>query len=346
MMHSFVCPRDERGVCFCTSLVENQTLMRILSGIQPSGKLHVGNYFGMMKPVLELQLQGEAYIFIATYHALTTVDDPEVLRTYTRDVALDFLACGLDPQKTAFYRQSDVPEITELTWLLSCLTPMGLLERCHSFKDKTARGIAASHGLFSYPVLMAADILAVQSDCVPVGRDQKQHVEVTRDLAQKFNNQYGPIFKIPEVAIRDEVATVPGVDGQKMSKSYNNTIEMFGSAKERKKRIMRMVTDSKGLEDPKDPDTCNIFALYRLLATPEEQTALATAYRAGGMGYGDAKKALAELFEAHFAPFREKREALANDPGYVEDVLQDGARRARREAAATLQQARHAVGLE
>ncbi len=320
--------------------------MRILSGIQPSGKLHLGNYFGMMRPVLELQEQGEAFIFIANYHALTTINDPAELRANTWDVALDFLACGLDPKKAAFYRQSDVPEVTELTWLLSTLTPMGLLERCHSYKDKTARGIAASHGLFSYPVLMAADILSVQSDLVPVGRDQKQHVEVTRDLAIKFNNQYGPVFKVPEASIRDEVAVVPGVDGQKMSKSYNNTIEIFGSAKDARKSIMRIVTDSKALEDVKDPDTCNVFSLYKLLATPDQQAALAEKYRAGGMGYGEAKKALADLFEAHFAPYREKRAALANDPGYVEDVLQDGARRARKEAAETLQRARQAAGLE
>lgn len=319
--------------------------MRILSGIQPTGKLHLGNYFGMMRPVLELQEQGEAYIFIANYHALTTIADSALLRANTLDVALDFLACGLDPAKTAFYRQSDVPEVTELTWILSCLAPMGLLERCHSYKDKTARGIAASHGLFSYPVLMAADILSVQSDVVPVGRDQKQHIEVTRDLAIKFNNQYGDVFKIPEPSIRDEVAVVPGLDGQKMSKSYNNTIEIFGPANASKKRIMRIVTDSKGLEDVKDPDTCNVFALYKLLATSDEQAALADRYRAGGMGYGEAKKALAEAFEAHFGPFREKREALAADRDYVEDVLRDGAKRARREAAQTLERARAAVGL-
>ncbi len=320
--------------------------MRILSGIQPTGKLHLGNYFGMMRPVLELQDQGEAFIFIANYHALTTISDANELRQNSLDVALDFLACGLDPKKAAFYRQSDVPEVTELTWMLSTLTPMGLLERCHSYKDKTARGIAASHGLFAYPVLMTADILAVQSDLVPVGRDQKQHIEVARDLAIKFNNQYGTVFKVPEADIREEVAVVPGIDGQKMSKSYNNTIEIFGNAKEAKKRIMRIVTDSKTVEDVKDPDTCNIFALYRLLASPEQQAELAAKYRAGGMGYGEAKKALAESFESHFAPLREKREALAGDRDYVEDVLRDGAQRARKEAAATLQRARQAVGLE
>jgi tryptophanyl-tRNA synthetase len=246
--------------------------MRILSGIQPSGKLHLGNYFGMMRPALDLQVQGEAYYFIANYHALTTVSEAAALRQGTLDVALDFLACGLDPARTVFYRQSDVPEVTELTWLLSVVTPMGLLERCHSYKDKVAKGIAASHGLFAYPVLMAADILAVQSNVVPVGRDQKQHVEVTRDIALKFNNQYGEVFTIPQEAIRDDVAVVPGLDGQKMSKSYNNTIEIFGDPKETRARIMRIVTDSKGVADAKDPDTCNVFALYRLFATPRSGT--------------------------------------------------------------------------
>lgn len=320
--------------------------MRILSGIQPSGKLHLGNYFGMMRPVLELQEKGEAYIFIADYHALTTVTDPAILRQNSRDVALDFLALGLDPERTAFYRQSDVPQVTELTWLLSSVTPMGLLERCHSFKDKTTRGMAASHGLFSYPVLMAADILAVQSNLVPVGRDQKQHLEVTRDIALKFNNQYGDIFTIPEPFIRDEVAVVPGVDGQKMSKSYNNTIDLFGDPKAARKQIMRIVTDSKSLEDVKDPDTCNVFAIYRLLAEAADLDALAARYRAGGMGYGEAKKALAELFETRFTPYRQLREELAANPDYVEQVLQDGARRARLLADETLQRARQAVGLE
>ena len=319
--------------------------MRILSGIQPSGKLHLGNYLGMMRPAMELQEQGEAFLFIANYHALTTIHDRATLWGYTQDVALDFLACGLDPQRTAFYRQSDVPEVTELTWLLSTLAPMGLLERCHSYKDKTTRGLPASHGLFSYPVLMAADILAVQSNCVPVGRDQKQHVEVTRDLAIKFNNQFGEVFTVPDPAIRDEVAVVPGVDGQKMSKSYRNTIEIFGTAKATRKQIMRIVTDSKALEDPKDPDTCTVFALLKLLAPPNEQAEWAARYRAGGMGYGESKKALADHFEAHFAPLRAKREKLAGNPDYVEDVLQGGARRARAAARETLDRARAATGL-
>ncbi|HRX06404.1 MAG TPA: tryptophan--tRNA ligase [Kiritimatiellia bacterium] len=320
--------------------------MRILSGIQPSGKLHIGNYFGMMRPALRLQEQGEAYLFIANYHALTSVADAEAMRQGTRDVALDFLACGLDPERTAFYRQSDLPEVHELAWLLSNVTPLGLLERCHSYKDKLAKGIAPNHGLLAYPVLMAADILIVQANVVPVGRDQKQHVEVTRDLAIKFNNTFGETFTVPEPSISDDVAVVPGLDGQKMSKSYGNTIEIFGDLKQAKKRIMGIVTDSKALEDPKDPETCNVFRLYKLFATPEQQADLAARYRAGGMGYGTAKKELAELFEAHFAPMREKRAELAANPKYVEDVLQAGAAKARLLARETVQKARKAVGLE
>ena len=280
--------------------------MRILSGIQPSGKLHIGNYFGMMRPALQLQEQGDAYLFIANYHALTSVADAAALRQGTWDVALDFLACGLDPQRTAFYRQSDLPEVHELTWLLSNVTPLGLLERCHSYKDKLAKGIAPNHGLLAYPVLMAADILIVQANVVPVGKDQKQHVEVTRDVAIKFNNTYGDTFTIPEPSISEDVAVVPGLDGQKMSKSYGNTIEIFGDLKQAKKRIMGIVTDSRTLEEPKDPETCNVFQLYKLFATPEQQADLAAKYRAGGMGYGTAKKELAAIFEAHFAPMRAK----------------------------------------
>jgi tryptophanyl-tRNA synthetase len=320
--------------------------MRILSGIQPSGKLHIGNYFGMMQPSVELQEKGEAYLFIANYHALTSVSDSQALRDDTRDVALDFLACGLDPSRTVFYRQSDVPEVCELTWLLSTVTPMGLLERCHSFKDKTAKGIAASHALFSYPVLMAADILAVQSTTVPVGRDQKQHVEVTRDIAIKFNNQFGEVFTIPEPSIRGEVAVVPGIDGQKMSKSYDNHIEMFGAEKATRKRMMRIVTDSTPLEEPKDPETCNVFALYKLMAPASDQLALATRYREGGFGYGDAKKLLFETMWEFFAPFRARRAELENNLDYVESVLTDGAAKARAEIAGTLSAARRAMGLE
>jgi len=320
--------------------------MRILSGIQPSGKLHIGNYFGMMKPAIELQEQGEAYLFIANYHAMTSVQDADTLRAMTIDVALDFLACGIDPDKTAFYRQSDVPEVHELAWLLSTLTPMGLLERCHSYKDKIAKGIAASHGLFAYPVLMAADILAVNSNVVPVGKDQKQHVEVTRDLAVRFNNAFGDVFTIPEPSIRENVAVVPGVDGQKMSKSYDNTIEIFAEGKPLKKRVMKILTDSKEMEDVKDPDTCNVFALYKLLSTEEEQAALAELYRAGGMGYGHSKMELLNKINEHFGPMREKRAELANDMDFVNDVLRAGAEKASVLARETLGKARQAVGLE
>lgn len=320
--------------------------MRILSGIQPSGKLHLGNYFGMMKPALALQAEGEVYLFIANYHALTTVTDPALLRRQTLDVALDFLACGLDPARTVFFRQSEIPEVTELSWLLSTVTPMGLLERCHSYKDKTARGIPATHALFAYPVLMAADILAYQSSVVPVGRDQKQHVEVTRDIATKFNNQFGPIFTIPTPSIRDDVAVVPGIDGQKMSKSYDNHIELFGTEKETCARVMRIVTDSTPLEAPKNPDACNVFALYRLLATPTQAGALADRYRAGGMGYGEAKKALFSVLWETLAPYRQRRQELEQDLAGVEAVLAQGAERARGAARKTLSAARLAMGLD
>jgi tryptophanyl-tRNA synthetase len=311
--------------------------MRILSGIQPSGKLHIGNYFGMMKPAIELQEQG---------HAMTSVQGANTLRALTTDVALDFLACGIDPERTAFYRQSDVPEVHELAWILSTITPMGLLERCHSYKDKVAKGIAASHGLFAYPVLMAADILAVQSNVVPVGRDQKQHVEVTRDLAIRFNNLFGEVFTVPEPSIRDTVAVVPGVDGQKMSKSYDNTLEIFGEPGVLKKRVMKVVTDSKEMEEPKDPDACNVFSLYKLFATAEELADMAARYRAGGMGYGTAKKELLAKINEHFGPMRERRAALAADIDYVEDVLRQGAEKASVLARETLRKARRAVGLE
>lgn len=320
--------------------------MRVLSGIQPSGKLHWGNFFGMMKPAVELQERGDAYIFIANYHALTSMRNPDQLRVDTLDVALDFLACGLDPERSVFFRQSDVPEVTELTWLLSVVTPMGLLERCHSYKDKLAKGIPPSHALFAYPVLMAADILAYQSNVVPVGRDQKQHVEVTRDIAFKFNNQFGETFTVPEPEISESVAVVPGVDGQKMSKSYDNHVLLFGPEKATRKRIMRIVTDSTPLEEPKDPETCNVFALYRLFASESEREDMAARYRAGGFGYGTAKKELADRAWEYLAPFRKRREELAADLGFVESVLEKGAEKARYEASLTLQAARKAIGLQ
>ena len=320
--------------------------MRILTGIQPSGQLHIGNYFGSMRPMLERQGQGEMFWFIANYHALTTVHDAEALRRQTWDVALDFLACGLDPAKTVFYRQSDVPEVQELAWILSNVTPLGLLERCHSYKDKLAKGIAPNHGLLAYPVLMAADILLMQTDLVPVGKDQKQHLEVTRDIAIKFNNLFGETFKLPEPAIAEAVAVVPGTDGQKMSKSYGNTIELFGPPRQVRKKIMGIVTDSTPLKAPKDPEACNVFKLYKLFATPGQQADLAARYRAGGMGYGTAKKELADQFEALFAPLRERRAELAAQPDDVEDILRAGAEQARAEAQKTLHAARRAVGLE
>lgn len=320
--------------------------MRILTGIQPSGKLHLGNYFGAMKPAFELQEQGEPFLFIAQYHALTTVQDPARLREDTMNVALDFLACGLDPERTCFFRQADVPEVHELAWLLSSVTPMGLLERCHSYKDKISRGIAASHGLFAYPVLMAADILAYQSEKVPVGRDQKQHVEVTRDIAQKFNNTFGEVFTLPVPVISDEVAVIPGLDGQKMSKSYNNTIELFAPLKEIKSRIAKIVSDSTPLEDPKDPDTCRIFALYKLFADQAEREVMRANYLGGNYGYGHAKKALFEIYTRTFEPFRKKREELQANPDYVEEILRRGAEKARIEARKTLKAARIATGLE
>ncbi len=320
--------------------------MRILSGIQPSGRLHLGNYFGMMRPALALQQKGQAFLFIANYHALTTVTNADALRSATLDVALDFLACGVDPARTVFYRQSDVPEVHELTWLLSTVTPVALLERCHAYKDQIARGLPASHALFAYPVLMAADILAVQADVVPVGQDQKQHLEVARDLAGKFNQSFGQVFKIPEPLIHEEVAVVPGIDGQKMSKSYGNTIELFGTEEETRRRIMRIVTDSKPLEASKDPARCNVFALYRLFVTPEEAEAMAARYRAGGLGYGEAKKALFAVFWETFAPFRRRRAELAADLPYVEKVLQTGAQRAREVISSTLAAARRAVGID
>jgi len=318
--------------------------MRILTGIQPSGKLHWGNYFGAMKSMFDLQAKGEdMFMFIANFHAMTTVRDGATLRDATREVALDYLACGLDPTKTTVYRQSDVPEVQELAWYLSCLTPMGLLERCHSYKDKMAHGFEATHGLFAYPVLMAADILIMNSDLVPVGKDQKQHLEVTRDLAQKFNNAYGEIFKMPDAYIPDSVATIPGTDGQKMSKSYHNTIELFDVSV--KKKVMGIVTDSQPMEAKKEPEGNSIYELYKLFATPEEVSAMADSFRAGGYGYGAAKKELLAAYHRLFDPFKERREELSKDPDALEDVLVEGAKRARAAAAPTMEKVRRAVGL-
>jgi len=319
--------------------------VRVLSGIQPSGALHIGNYFAMMKPSIAMQEEHDVFLFIANYHALTSVGDPEALRKSTHDVALDFLACGLDPEKAVFYRQSDCPQVCELTWILSNLQPVKRLELAHSYKDKTDKGIAANAGLFTYPILMASDILVVNADLVPVGRDQKQHLEISRKLAERFNKTFGETFKVPEPQIRADVAVVPGIDGEKMSKSYNNTIEIFGDAKPTRKKIMKIKTDSKELEDPKDPDSCTVFSLYKLFANEAEQAALADRYRAGGMGYGDAKKTLAEAYEAHFAPMRERRTELENNLDYVEEVLKKGAERASEEMSKVVDAARNAVGL-
>jgi len=319
--------------------------MRILSGIQPSGALHVGNYFGMMKPAIELQNQGDAYYFIANYHSMTSLFDPAERRKNTMDVALDFLACGLDPARTVFFRQSDVPEVTELTWLLTTLTPMGLLERAHSYKDKVAKGISPNHGLFAYPVLMAADILIYDSNIVPVGRDQKQHVEMTRDMAIKFNEQYGETFVIPEPQIREEVAVVPGTDGQKMSKSYGNNIDIFGGEKEMRKCVMSIVTDSLAVDAPKDPATSTIFKLYSLVASKDQSARMREAFIKGGTGYGDFKKQLFEKLWEYFAPMRKRREEILKDKSYVDDVLARGARRANEIANPVMDRVRKAVGL-
>jgi len=319
--------------------------VRVLSGIQPSGRLHIGNYFGAMRQHLQLQAQHDGFYFIADYHALTSNPSPQDLTRHTVDVALDYLALGLDPAKTVFWRQSDVPEVTELTWLLSCVTPMGLLHRCVSYKDKVAQGLAPNHGLFAYPVLQAADILIFKSHLVPVGADQKQHIEVTRDIAQRFNQAYGEVFVIPQDHILESVAVVPGVDGRKMSKSYGNTIEIFESEKTCKAKIMKIVTDSTPVEAPKDPAKCNVFALLRLVAPAEELAQWEGRYRSGGMGYGEAKKRLVELILEYFRPYRQKRDELEQNLDYVRQVLRSGAERARAVAGQTLAEARQAVGL-
>ncbi len=319
--------------------------MRILSGIQPSGKLHLGNYFGMMRPAIELQDRGEALYFIADLHALTTVRNPEHLRSHCRDLAMDFLACGLDPAKACFFRQSEIRAVTELAWILSTVTPMGLLERCHSFKDKTARGLAASHGLFAYPVLMAADILVYDSDLVPVGKDQKQHLEVTRDIAVKVNELYGHVLKMPEPSIREETAAVPGLDGAKMSKSYGNTIEIFETEKSLKKKIMGIPTDSTPVEAPKPTENSTILALYEMVAPDSDVAAMRADFAAGGVGYGDFKKRLFAATWEYFEPMRVRRAELEADPAFVDGVLQQGAEKANGIAESVLDRVRSAVGL-
>ena len=318
---------------------------RILSGIKPTGAPHIGNFFGMMKPAIEWQEHGEAFYFIADYHALTTVRDPAALRAFTRGVSLDFLACGLDPKRAVLFRQSEVPEHTELAWLLSCVTPMPMLENAHAYKDHVAKEKVPSHGLFAYPVLMAADILLYDSTVVPVGRDQKQHVEMTRDIAAKMNAIYGDVFVIPEASILPTVATIPGLDGQKMSKSYHNTVALFEEEKSLRKKIMGITTDSTPIEAPKDPATSTIVSMYRLFATESDVTQMESDFRAGGIGYGDFKKRLFGAVWEYFAAARARRAELERDSAYVDDVLKDGAIRARTIAEATMDRVRRAVGL-
>jgi len=322
--------------------------MRILSGIQPSGALHIGNYLGAIQQYIALQHGNEAYYFVADYHALTSVRDASKLRGYVQDVLLDLLSLGLEPEKATVFVQSDVPETVELAWLLTSVTPMGWLEKCVSFKDKIAQGIPAEHGLFAYPVLQAADILLYDADVVPVGQDQKQHLEITRDIAERFNNVYGkttPVFKLPNAKILSSVAVVPGVDGRKMSKSYGNTIEIFDDPKAIEKKCKRIVTDSTPMEDPKNPDTCPVFNLLKLFATADETNQWSVRYKAGGMGYGEVKKRLGELISHRFAEAREKRQAWASDPVRLEEVRRMGAERARKTARIVLDRARNACGL-
>jgi tryptophanyl-tRNA synthetase len=319
--------------------------MRILSGLQPSGALHIGNYFGMMRPAIALQAEGEAFYFIAEYHALTSVRDPEALRENSRRVALDFLACGLDLDRTALFRQSDVPQVTELAWILSTVAPMGLLERAHSYKDKLARGMPATVGLFNYPVLMSADILIYDSDIVPVGKDQKQHIEITRDLAVKMNERFGEIFRLPEPRIQAATEVVPGIDGQKMSKSYGNNIDIFGDEKETRNRIMSIVTDSTPVEAPKDALRSTIFQLYSLVASKNEIAEMRERFQKGGAGYGDFKKQLFEKLWDYFAPMRKRREEILADKSYIDNVLARGAKRANQVADVVMERVRGAVGL-
>ncbi|MGD7654128.1 MAG: tryptophan--tRNA ligase [Verrucomicrobiales bacterium] len=320
--------------------------MRILTGLQPSGKLHVGNYFGAMEPAVRLQDKGEAFYFIADYHAMTTTTDPDVLRENVRELAVDFLACGLDPERAVFFRQSAVPEVNELAWILSTVCPMSLLNKCHSYKDKTAQGIAPNHGLFAYPVLMAADILLYDSNEVPVGKDQKQHLEVTRDLAVKLNQQFGEgTVVLPEPIIREATAVVVGLDGRKMSKSYGNTLPIFGDEKPLKKKVMKIKTDSTPVEDPKSTEDSAILQLYSLFASDEQYEQMVKDHVNGGVGYGDFKKRLAEAYWDFFAPMRARREEILADPGYVDSVLAKGEARAREEAGKVILRVKKAVGL-
>ncbi len=319
--------------------------MRVLSGIQPSGSLPLGNSFGMMKKMIDYQQHHELFCFIANYHAMTSVPDGKALATGTLEAAANFLALGLDPDKSVFWVQSDVPEVQELTWVLSNFTPMGLLERCHSYKDKVAKGIAPNHGLFAYPVLMAADILLFGGELVPVGKDQKQHLEVARDIAIKFNNEHGEVLVVPEPDIDDEIATIPGLDGQKMSKSYKNTIDLFLEEKALRKQVMRIVTDPTPVEDPKDPDKCNVFQIYRLFLDKQQEQALRQRYLAGGLGYGEVKQELFETVRDFFAPFAQRREELLGDKDQLRAILAEGAQKARGAASKIMRKVRKKTGL-
>lgn len=319
--------------------------MRVLSGIQPSGAFHLGNYFGAIRQYIDLQEDNEAFYFIANLHALTSLRDRTRLEDLTRNAAVDLLALGLNPEKAHLFIQSDVPEVSELTWLLMTVTSMGVLERCHAYKDKVSQGLPAEHGLFSYPVLMAADILIYDSEVVPVGLDQKQHLEVTRDIASSFNHMYGDVFRLPEPLILKEGAVVPGLDGQKMSKSYNNTIEIFEMEKAQRKKIMRIVTDSVPVEDSKNPDTCNVFQIYKLVVSDAYRDAMERRYHAGGLGYGEVKKELAEAVVTYFAEARARRETLLSRSDDVSDILKTGAIRAREKASEVLDRAQKACGI-
>ena len=320
--------------------------MRVLSGIQPTGRFHWGNYFGAIRQYIELQNEAEAYYFIANLHALTTVRAAEWLRQSTLDAAMDLLALGLDPNRATLFVQSDIPEVSELCWLLMTGAPMGLLERCHAYKEKKSRGMTADAGLFTYPVLMAADILAYDADIVPVGEDQVQHVEVCRDLAGGFNHQFGETFVLPSAKVLESSAKVPGIDGEKMSKSYNNTIEIFDSGKSLRTKVMRIVTDSRPMEEPKDPDNDHLFQLYSLFVDEASRQEMAARYRRGGFGYGEVKKALADAADSYFAQARAKRAELTAHPERVREVLADGASRARRKAGEVLRRAQRACGVQ
>ena len=320
--------------------------MRVLSGIQPTGRFHWGHYFGAIRQYLDLQHDNEAYYFIANLHALTTLREPDTLRQNSLDAAIDLLALGLDPTRATLFLQSDVPEVSELCWLLMTQTPMGLLERCHAYKDKKAKGLPADAGLFTYPVLMAADILAYDADIVPVGEDQVQHIEVCRDIAGAFNHKFGEVFVMPKPRVLAQTARVPGTDGEKMSKSYDNTIEVFEEPKAARKRIMRIQTDSRPMEQPKEPDGDHLYQLYSLFAKEEDRAAMADLYRRGGFGYGEVKKALADVAEAFFATARNRRNELAANPDQVRTILDDGANRARRKAGSVLARAQRACGIK